>query len=308
MGDDDDFEYLYRFVTRDKFNPDDRAANKDLLDNGTLSVAKFASDGTMDWIPLVAGQGPLTTEVGFATQADVVLNVRAAADLVGATPMDGPEGFIPHNGTGKIYVAMTENEDRLPAGGGDEAETVNIANPRGPNPHGHLLELVPPGAPEKPDHAADSFRWDVFVLCGDPAVPADECRYHPDTSANGWFTDPDNIGVDPSGRLWVTTDGPPPEGIADAVYAMDTEGPGRALPRLFYIPPVGSECCSPAFTPDGETLFLSVQHPGALRLDDNEDATSVVDAGTNWPDHREGMPARPSVVVITRQGGGVVGS
>jgi secreted PhoX family phosphatase len=308
MGDDDDFEYLYRFVTRDPHNPNDRAANKDLLDNGTLSVAKFASDGSVEWLPLVAGQGPLTAEAGFATQADVVLNTRAAADLLGATPMDGPEGFIPHTGTGKLYVAMTENEDRLPAGGGDESETVNVANPRGPNPNGHLLELVPPGAPEKPDHAAEKFAWDVFVLCGDPAVPADECRYHPDTSANGWFTDPDNIGVDPAGRIWVTTDGPPPEGLADALYAMDTEGPGRALPKLFYIPPVGSECCSPAFTPAGTTLFVSIQHPGALRLDDNEDATSVADAGTNWPDFVNGMPARPSLVVITKQDKGVVGS
>ena len=308
MGDDDDFEYLYRFVTRDPHNPNDRAANKDLLDNGTLSVAKFASDGSVEWLPLVAGQGPLTAEAGFATQADVVLNTRAAADLLGATPMDGPEGFVPHTSTGKLYVAMTENEDRLPAGGGDESETVNVANPRGPNPNGHLLELVPPGAPEKPDHAADKFTWDVFVLCGDPTVPADECRYHPDTTANGWFTDPDNIGVDPAGRIWVTTDGPPPEGLADALYAMDTEGPGRALPKLFYIPPVGSECCSPAFTPDGTTLFVSIQHPGALRLDDNEDATSVADAGTNWPDFVNGMPARPSLVVITKQDKGVVGS
>jgi secreted PhoX family phosphatase len=307
MGDDDDFEYLYRFVTRDPYNPNDRAANKDLLDNGTLSVAKFASDGSVEWLPLIAGQGSLTAEAGFATQADVVLNTRAAADLLGATPMDGPEGFVPHTSTGKLYVAMTENEDRLLAGGSEESETVNAANPRGPNPNGHLLELVPPGAPEKPDHAAEKFTWDVFVLCGDPAVPTDECRYHPDTTANGWFTDPDNIGVDPAGRLWVTTDGPPPEGLADALYAMDTEGPGRALPKLFYIPPVGSECCSPAFTPDGTTLFVSVQHPGALRLADNEDATSVVDAGTNWPDFSDGVPARPSLVVITRQGGGVVG-
>jgi secreted PhoX family phosphatase len=308
MGDDDDFEYLYRFVTRDAYDPNDRAANKDLLDNGTLSVAKFASDGSVEWLPLVAGQGPLTAEAGFATQADVVLNTRAAADLLGATPMDGPEGFIPHTGTGKLYVAMTENEDRLPAGGGDESETVNVANPRGPNPNGHLLELVPPGAPERPDHAAEKFTWDVFVLCGDPAIPADECRYHPDTTANGWFTDPDNIGVDPAGRIWVTTDGPPPEGLADALYAMDTEGPGRALPKLFYIPPVGSECCSPAFTPDGTTLFVSVQHPGALRLDDNEDATSIADAGSNWPDFVDGMPARPSLVVITKQDKGVIGS
>ncbi len=308
MGDDDDFEYLYRFVTRDPYNPDDRAANKDLLDNGTLSVAKFESAGTLSWIPLVAGQGPLTAAAGFASQADVVLNTRGAADLVGATPMDAPEGFIPHSRTGKLYVAMTENLERLPAGSGSEKKTVNVANPRGPNPNGHLLELVPPGSPDKPDHAADTYRWDVFLLGGDPSVPADEARYHPDVTENGWFTDPDNIGVDPAGRIWVTTDGPPPQNQVDALYAMDTEGPGRALSRLFYIPPIGSECCSPAFTSDGTSLFLSVQHPGALRMDDNEGATSVADAGTNWPDFVDGMPARPSLVVITKQDHGVVGS
>ena len=307
MGDDDDFEYLYRFVTAGTYNPTDRAANKDLLDEGTLSVARFDSDGTMTWIPLVAGQGELTAEAGFATQADVVLNTRAAADLVGATPMDAPEGFIPHPGTGKLYVAMTENEDRLPEGESDDGESVNVANPRGPNPHGHLLELVPPGAPEAPDHAADVFTWDVFVLCGDPAKAEDEAQYHPDTTAAGWFTDPDNLAVDPKGRLWVTTDGPPPEGIADAVYVMDTEGPGRALPKLFYIPPVGSECCSPTFSPDGTTLFLSVQHPGELRLEDNEDATFIGDSGTNWPDFVAGGPARPALVVLTRNDGGIIG-
>ncbi len=309
MGDDDDFEYLYRFVTRDPWNPKDRAANKDLLDHGTLSVARFDSDGTMHWIPLTAGQGPLTSDAGFHSQADVVLNTRAAADLVGATPMDAPEGFIVHTGTGKLYVAMTENEDRLPkAEGADAREQVNTANPRGPNPHGHLLELVAPGAPAKPDYAAVSFRWDVFILCGDPAKPEDQAMFHPATTASGWFTDPDNLAVDPAGRLWVTTDGPPPEGIADSVYVMDTEGPGRALPKLFYIAPVGSECCSPTFTPDAASIFLSVQHPGELRMADNEDATSMDDAGTAWPDFTPGMPARPSLVVLSRSDRGVVGS
>lgn len=308
MGDDDDFEYLYRFVTRDPWNPTDRAANRDLLDNGTLSVAKFASDGSLEWLPLVAGQGPLTAEAGFKSQADVVLNTRAAADLAGATPMDAPEGFIIHQKTGKLYVAMTENEDRMPKGEGDEAEQVNPANPRGPNPYGHLLELVPPGGPDKADYAASRFAWDVFVLCGDPAKPEDQAMFHPATSANGWFTDPDNLSVDPAGRLWVSTDGPPPEGIADALYVMDTEGPGRALPKLFYIPPVGSECCSPTFTPDGKAVFVSVQHPGELRLSDNEDATSIGDAGTMWPDFKEGMPARPSLIVLSRADQAVLGS
>jgi len=307
MGDDDDFEYLYRFVTRDAWNSADRAANRDLLDNGTLSVAQFSADGTLRWLPLVAGEGPLTAEAGFATQADVVLNTRAAADLLGATPMDAPEGFVPHPLTGKLYVAMTENEDRTPAGEGDAEEQVNVANPRGPNPNGHILELVPPGTDGARDAAADLFAWDVFVLCGDPANPDDAAMFHPDTT-NGWFTDPDNLAVDPEGRLWVTTDGPPPAGIADAVFVMDTEGPGRALPRLVYVAPVGSEACSPTFTPDGKTAFISVQHPGELRMADDEDAESIAESGTLWPDFADGMPARPALIVLTRTDGGMVGS
>lgn len=306
MGDDDDFEYLYRFVTRDAWNPTDRAANKNLLDHGTLSVARFAADGSLQWLPLIAGEGPLTAEAGFPTQAEVSLKTRMAADLVGATPMDSPEGFIIHQGTGKLYVAMTENEKRLASGEGDAKKQVNVANPRGPNPHGHLLEITVPRAGDKPDYAADHLTWDVFVLCGDPARKEDGAMFHPATSANGWFTDPDNLAIDPAGRLWVATDGPPPEGIADAVYVMETEGPNRALPKCFYIAPVGSECCSPTFTPDGKTVFLSVQHPGELRMADNEDATSITDAGTNWPDLVAGQPARPSLVVLSRADDGII--
>jgi secreted PhoX family phosphatase len=307
MGDDDDFEYLYRFVTTGTYDPANRAANKDLLDAGVLSAARFSENGGLAWLPLVFGQGPLTAANGFTDQAEVLFRTRQAADLLGATPMDGPEGFIPNLATGRIYVAMTENEDRLPAGEGEEGEQVNIANPRGPNPDGHLLELIPPRDGERIDWASESYDWDVFVLCGDPSDASQKTLTNPATSANGWFTDPDNLSADPQGRLWVCTDGPPPNGYADAVYAMDTQGPGKALSKLFYIPPVGSECCSPAFTPDGRTVFISVQHPGELRLD-GEDAASLADMNTAWPDFQPGVPARPSVVVLSRRDGGVVGS
>ena len=76
LGDDDYFEYLYRFVTKGTFNPNDREANKNLLDEGELSVAKLDPNGELHWLPLVHGQNGLTAENGFADQGEVVIKAR----------------------------------------------------------------------------------------------------------------------------------------------------------------------------------------------------------------------------------------
>ena len=143
--------------------------------------------------------------------------------------MDSPEGFAPNPVTGTVVIALTSNSDR---------EVPEAGNPRANNRFGHLPELRPPVANQGVDHAAAVFRWDVLVLCGDPGVQDHAVVFHQDTSRNGWFTEPDNIGFDPRGRLWVCTDGVPPSGH-DALYAMDMEGPGRGLPKLFYAPHPG---------------------------------------------------------------------
>lgn len=291
LGDDWEFEYCYRFVSTHPVRPGGAKANWDILDDGVLSVAKFSEDGRLEWMPLIFGEGQLTPENGFHSQADVLINTRGAADLLGATPMDSPEGFAPNPVTGTVIIALSSNAYR---------EDADAANPRTQNRYGHLLELYPPSTAEGPDHAADVFTWEILALCGDPQDPALQAQYHPETSASGWFTDPDNIGFDMKGRLWICTDGVQPSGH-DGLYAMDLKGNGRALPKLFYAPPAGAECCSPTFADAGRTLFLGIQHPG-------EGAASLSEVPTLWPDFDPTLPPKSSIVAITRRNGDMVGN
>jgi secreted PhoX family phosphatase len=295
-GDDERMEYVYKFVTRGRHDPSRPAASRDLLDDGTLFVAKFEANGRMRWLPLVFGQGPLTAASGFASQADVVIEARRAADLLGATPMDRPEDVEAHPVSGRVYVVLTYNERRKP----DQADA---ANPRGPNRYGHIIEIVPPLVNGVPDHTAAECGWEFFLLGGNPANPEHGARYQGAVTDHGWLAAPDNVAFDPNGRIWISTDGQDDwAGFADSVYAAETSGARRGVTRNFFSAPRGAEICGPEFTPDGRTLFLAIQHPG------DEKGSTFDKPSTRWPDFREGVPPRPSVVAITKADGGEIGS
>lgn len=294
-GDDEVFEYIYRFVTKKPYNPDNREANDGLLDEGTLYAARFNEDSTVEWLPLVYGKGPLVEKNGFHSQGDVVIEARRAADLMGATPMDRPEDVEVNPVTGQLFITLTRNDDR-------RLDDTGKLHRRGPDPYGLVLELSPPLKNGKPDHAADMFFWEIFLEGGDPLNTTHKAYYQHFVTQHGWLTNPDNLAFDHKGRIWICTDGQPKAlDLNDGIYGADTTGKGKGETRLFFTVPLGAEMTGPTFAPDDKTLFLSVQHPG------DSDGSDFAKPSTRWPDFTEGLPPRPSVVCITKDDGGTIG-
>lgn len=292
MGDDQRFEYLYKFVSRDKVDLAKPSNNKDLLDHGTLYVAKLYEQGHLKWLPLTIDHPRL--KQAFISQAELLIETRRAADLLGATPLDRPEDVVPNKRNGKVYVMLTNNTKR---------KEVDHGSPRTMNAFGHIIELTE----DNNDHGAEQASWDILVKCGDPEEPDHKAQWNQRTSRNGWFASPDNAVLDPSGRLWVSSDQGAKvnlSGTDDGLWALETEGELRGMGKMFFRAPIGAEMTGPAFSDNGESLFLAVQHPG----DQNTfEETTINQASTRWPDFKQGMPPRPSLVVVRKKGGGVVG-
>lgn len=307
-GDDERFDYMYKFVSSKKMRPGtDPAAiayNMTLLDEGTLYVAKLSSDipaneidgsgklpskgsfsGAGTWLPLLRsgpdGQAESLVD-GFSPQ-EVAVFTRMAADKAGATKMDRPEDFEANPKTGKVYVALTNNNERGAAG---EAPP-DAANPRNDNKSGQVLEITD-------NHAGTDFTWDLLLVCGDPAA-ADTYFGGFDKATVSPISCPDNLAFDNHGNLWISTDGNALDSN-DGLFAVALEGPGRGETKQFLTVPLGAEACGPVVTDD--LVTVCVQHPG--EYDDN----SIDNPVSRWPEGGNGT-ARPSVVAVWRTDGNI---
>lgn len=286
MGDDARDEYIYKFVTKKPYRPG--KADGSLLDEGTLYVARFHEDGSGDWVALAFGKNGLTPENGFADQADVLVNTRLAADFVGATKMDRPEWGAVHPRTGEVYMTLTNNSNR---------SVVDAANPRGPNPYGHIIRWR-----EQGDRVtAEAFSWDIFVLAG----PEGDSQVLPAAGgaaldAGNIFASPDGLWIDANGVLWIQTD------MSGSQLASGPFGNNQMLAavpetgeiRRFLSGPMVCEVTGVVSTPDSKTMFINIQHPG--------EGSSYASPTSHWPDGGTARP-RSSTVIITRDDGGEIG-
>jgi secreted PhoX family phosphatase len=299
MGDDERFEYLYKFVGSRPWRWM-MALGQSPLDHGTLCVARFNEDGTGEWLELVYGKNGLTPENGFHSQADVCIQTRRAADVVGATKLDRPEWIAAHPKRGELYVTLTNNNRRGTVGN----PGTDAVNPRPENVFGHIVKW----RERSGDCAAREFDWDIFVLAGDPA--------HPDAAKRGnmigdAFGSPDGLWFDRDGRLWIQTDvststlnrGDYASIGNNQMLAADVRT--REI-RRFLTGPAGCEVTGVTTTGDGRTMFVNIQHPGEPASERSDPANPK--AVSSWPDGNAGGRPRSATVVIEKEDGGVIGT
>ena len=254
MGDDERGEFLYKFVSDDVYTPG--APTDGLLDKGTLHVAKFNDDGTGEWLAL-------TEEATGMSLPEICIFSRVAASKVGATTMDRPEWVAVNPVAIEAYCALTNNKNRgiKPNAGGD-ATPVNGPNPREENHYGQIVRWYP----ENDDHVAPKFRWDLFVMAGNPEVKEGLYAGSDNINSGNMFNSPDGMMFDSTGLLWIQTDGNYKNqedfaGMGNNQMLVGDPVSGRI--ERFMTVPYGAEVTGITWSADKRTLFVGIQHPAA---------------------------------------------
>lgn len=363
--------HLYKFVSQEIVQDPKNPANSRLFELGMLYGAKFDPQGTGEWIPLkpdtlvnpvlpsqvVGGmvilpqsdrtQGgvmEITSDLEIQSfvkqfktlkdlyqgnseaeiQGAILIDAHFAATAAGVTCTARPEGTIIQD-DGTLLIAFTSGSSG--SDGSPDGRIFVAVDGKSEYEYGWVMQL----AENEQDPASLSFKWSILATGGEPA------------SAGAGFANPDNLGLDPHGNLWIVTDMstskhnqalPARTGEIDpnqdltGIFGNNTlwylplsgETAGQIYP--FAIGPMECECTGITFAQDNQSLFLAVQHPGeqnALRqnlaAELREFALLTTDGtpfkqqrqvplGSNWPSKQVNQPPLPGVVAIRRVAGG----
>ena len=257
-------------------------------------------------------------------QGAILIDAHFAGNAAGATCTARPED-TKIAADGSLYVTFTSGS----SSGSDGGPDLRIFNGKDGKAYeyGWILHLTEDGN----EPGAIAFQWKMFAMGGEPA------------DGGLGFANPDNLAIDPNGNIWMATDMssdkhnvPVPQGRLDkegkaisqsnlrglygnnSVWFMPASGPNAGEAYLFGIGPMECETTGPLFTRDGQTLFLSVQHPGeingirkemaaqdrqfAMKTTDGKEfmQSRKVPVGSNWPGKKVNDPPKPAVVAIRR--------
>ncbi|PLX37146.1 MAG: transcriptional initiation protein Tat [Hyphomicrobiales bacterium] len=285
LGDDERGEFVYRYVSNGVYAPG--GDTDDLLNDGTLYVARFNEDGSGEWLALT----PETT--GFASQAEICVYTRQAGSKVGATTMDRPEWISANPNAAEVYCALTNNKNRgIKTNAGGDETPVGGPNPREANKFGQIVRWRPQGG----DHTADTFAWDLFVLAGNPTVHSDARKGSENVNKDNMFNSPDGLQFDSNGLLWIQTDGNysnEKDFAGQGNNQMLAGDPATGEIRRFLVGPKECEVTGLTWTPDRRAMLVGIQHPGER-------------GDSHWPEGGNAVP-RSAIVIVTRNDGGLVG-
>ena len=291
LGDDERGEHLYKFVSKGKYQEGNNSANRDLLEDGTLYVAKFVMkddklEGDGQWLELTYGKNGLTKENGFNSQSEVMIFARRAATQVGATTMDRPEWVAVHPDKKHVFCTLTNNKYR----GVREGQEVDGVNPRAENHYGQIVRWEPTNA----NHVSDTFQWDLYLIAGNPTVHKGNLYGGSENiNKDNMFNSPDGIGFDKAGRLWIQTDGNysnKGDFAGQGNNQMLCGDPKTGEVRRFLTGPIGCEITGLTFSEDQKTMFVGVQHPSG-----------------HFPQGGDSKP-RSTIIMVTKDNGGTIGS
>ena len=318
MGDDEKFEYIYKFVTRDRFDAKNPAANRDLLDHGTLYCARFDADGTGEWLPLVHDEnGPLNSRARFRQPGRRGHQGARRRGLV-RRDADGPArgrraepGHRPH--LHPLHQVRGPRRHRRPTSG-SAARPTPASTPR---IRGRTTG--PATSSRSPRPATTPPRRGSNGTCScSRAIP----------SAGRYIVDARELvpgSLAPHRHLFRRLSEPAPSRarfIAPTISASirragsgssptPTTAAARTMAASWCRPAdrsagcssssraarTGCEVCGCEFTPDGRTLFLTIQHPG--------EGGTLDKPRSHWPDGN-GLPARAALLAVEREDGAPV--
>nr|MDP2192724.1 PhoX family phosphatase [Rhodoferax sp.] len=353
MGDDARNEYIYKFVSTANWDATDAspisamATGDKYLDSGKLYVARYNNDGTGLWLELSISNATIAGYTGyaFASQADVCVNARIAADAVGATKMDRPEWCGVNPANGEIYFTLTNNSNRRVDPASSSQLAPDSANPRfytdmkgtttqSGNPNGHILRMKEGAA----GSAATSFTWDVYAFGAQSDADATKVNLS-NLTVDQDFSSPDGLVFSPyTGIMWIQTDdgaytdvtncmmlAAQPGQVGDggkktlsytkadnSTLSVDTyvgKAPTANTLKRFLVGPKDCEITGLCESPDGKAMFINIQHPGeGTRMADIADPTKYT---SQWPSNAgygAGQRPRTATIVITKNDGGKIGT